>query len=62
VRASIRQSLAEWYSPDAAGEIAGRILNAILEPTTNRALENQKNANDDLSRHQSRIKSEEIHA
>ncbi|MEO5803565.1 MAG: hypothetical protein ABIR24_08535, partial [Verrucomicrobiota bacterium] len=61
-RMSIQQSLTKWYSPNAAGQIADHILAAIAEPTSKRVLENQKKANDDLSRQRSRIKSEEIHA
>ena len=45
-RASIRQALTKWHSPQAAGEIAERILAAILEPTSKCALENRKGKND----------------
>lgn len=61
-RVAMQNALAKWHAPNAAGEIAERILSAIAEPTSARENKKQKNHNEDLSQKQRQLTSEEIHA
>jgi UDP-N-acetylglucosamine--N-acetylmuramyl-(pentapeptide) pyrophosphoryl-undecaprenol N-acetylglucosamine transferase len=62
-RDAMQNALHKWHSPEAASDIAERILAvAVANLHSKPALENQKKANEDLSPRQSQIKSEEIHA
>ncbi|MEO6034660.1 MAG: undecaprenyldiphospho-muramoylpentapeptide beta-N-acetylglucosaminyltransferase [Verrucomicrobiota bacterium] len=61
-RASMRQALDPWFSPDAAGRIAERIMASLAEPSSRNSRENISRHSEDSARALDRIKSEVIRA
>ncbi|MEO7675991.1 MAG: hypothetical protein ABIV39_04420, partial [Verrucomicrobiota bacterium] len=61
-RAAMRQALSPWFSPDAAGQIAERIMASLAEPSSRNSRENISRHSEDSARALDRIKSEVIRA